>query len=831
MKLLQRLTQQREQPRPPTAGRLWLERVGRTFAPTGTKPSWLGTQSRFYVAIAVTVVSLTSAVGLKFYNAPKLDVGKNAPQTIYAPASARVEDKRATELKQKDARRNIITILMLDPALTQQVRAEIQLELNQGNNLRQLAGAFPFMAIADLSLVTQVYLRKASEDDWQRILNQVDPTSSLATLKPEFAPQVKPSSKPTAVSPEQRRAIAELLACRRTFKVSEYVELLQMIAQVRLQYADALGSLPQSEPTTQATDAKNLIYDPAFLDLPDVDWQRAQPRINQIAEIILTQGIPPGLPQEVLENTIKLQLKGTVTPAAELFATRLLLQTLRPNLVSDVERTRLSAEQAAQNVEPEFVAVRQGDVIVRGGQEITSPQFALLDHFNLSRRGINWTGLIAFGVVVSGAVGMYCWLERRFHSGVRRRDRLMIWLLCLSAPLLIVLRVPSTNLPAVGLLVGSFYGSPLGVTVAGLLSVLLAGGMEIPWSQLLSSSAAGLVCGWMAGRLRSREELALLGTGVGVLQGCLYLVFNVASGMVWYTLLGSAGIHALMGLAWCIVAIGISPYLEQVFDLVSTIRLVELANPNRPLLKQLAAKTPGTFQHTLFVATLAEAAARALGCNVELVRTGTLYHDIGKMHDPQGFIENQMGGPNKHDLINDAWKSAEIIKKHVSEGLVMARKYRLPKAVQAFIPEHQGTMLIGYFYHHAQEWAKRHPNPDGTLPEIREADFRYDGPIPQSRETGIVMLADSCEAALRSLKDATYEEAIGMINKILRARWQDQQLVGSGLTREDMGKIATIFVEVWQQFNHQRIAYPKLAPTISPPRPEGASPTAIRHGK
>jgi hypothetical protein len=226
------------------------------------------------------------------------------------------------------------------------------------------------------------------------------------------------------------------------------------------------------------------------------------------------------------------------------------------------------------------------------------------------------------------------------------------------------------------------------------------------------------------------------------------------------------------------------------------------------MLKRLASEAPGTFQHTLFVSTLAEAAARALGCNVELVRAGTLYHDIGKMHDPLGFIENQMGGPNKHDTLNDPWQSAEIIKKHVSEGLVMARRCRLPKAIQAFIPEHQGTMPISYFYHQALERTKE--NPDLIA---NEADFRYSGPIPQSRETGIVMLADSCEAALRSLKDATPEDALAMVNRILRARWQDNQLVESGLSRAEMTCIAEVFIQVWQQFNHQRIPYPKAALT------------------
>lgn len=269
--------------------------------------------------------------------------------------------------------------------------------------------------------------------------------------------------------------------------------------------------------------------------------------------------------------------------------------------------------------------------------------------------------------------------------------------------------------------------------------------------------------------------------------------------------------QGIYGIISSVVALGLSPYLEHVFDLVTPIRLAELANPNRPLLKRLASEAPGTFQHTVFVASLAEAAARALGCNVELVRTGTLYHDIGKMHDPLGFIENQMGGPNKHDLLNDPWRSAAIIKKHVTEGVVMARKHRLPKAVQAFIPEHQGTMTISYFHHQAKEAAAADP----TV-VVDEQNFRYDGPIPQSPETGIVMLADSCEAALRSMQEATPEEALALVNRILRARWKDNQLAESGLTREHMTTIAEIFVQVWQQYNHKRIAYPKAALASTP---------------
>ncbi|PSB28191.1 hypothetical protein C7B82_14800 [Stenomitos frigidus ULC18] len=768
-----------------------------------------GSASRSYLLVAVTVASLTSVIGHRFYNAPKLDVGKAAPQTIFAPAATTVEDTKATEEKRKVARKEATSVLMLDPLINERIEQTIQQHLNQGNELRQLAGSFPFAKTAILSLPVQTYLRQASAQDW----NQIATAANRVPTRLEIA-AARREPKTVGLDANQQKAFTELRSYRRTVDATGYSTLVEAITRARSRYVVAFKSLPQAPAPETINPVGKPVYNASLLNLTDPEWRQTQTRTLQAADRILAQGIPTGLPQSILDEAVKLQVKDWVPAEAETIATNMLLASLQPNLVRDEIQTRLMAERAAQDVKPEMVSIRQGEAIVHAGETITTADFALLDDFKLSRRGVDWVGLMGFGIVIGGAVGVYWLLERRFHPGMRCRDRVLIVLLTLSTPVLLALHVPSTNLPAVGLLVGSFYGSPLGVAVAVLLTFCLPIGTVLPVSHLLSSTVGGILCGFMAGRLRSREELALLGAGVGVVQGVLYLLFNVVSGAGLYTLLGSTVIHGLIGLAWSIVAIGISPYLEQLFDLVTTIRLVELANPNRPLLKQLAAKTPGTFQHTLFVATLAEAAARSLGCNVELVRAGTLYHDIGKMHDPLGFIENQMGGPNKHDLIDNPWKSAEIIKKHVSEGIVMARKYRLPKAVQSFIPEHQGTMMIAYFYHQAQQRVQDGLAQGKSMPPIKEAEFQYDGPAPQSRETGIVMLADSCEAALRSLKDATPKEALSMINKILRARWQDKQLIESGLTREEMSQIAAVFVEVWQQSNHQRIAYPSKPVSI-----------------
>ena len=721
----------------------------------------------------VSVVSLTSVIGVRFYNQPKLDVGRIAQETINAPSDANVPDLKTTDEKRKAAEIGAIPVLVIDNAVNQDIEQTIQKVLAQGASIRNIAEPFPFVNTGILSTEVQRYLRGVPEREWQDLIAQVE---QVSVQIPSTTPSKTPSKKnPTKFTDWQEANLVEirqhtlrqLQAYRQRTTEVEFSQLLSDVTQARWRYAASLNSFSQK-----------------------------------------SQGIAPGVPDEILKKAIEVHIKYTIPLETQLFATNLLNQVLKSNLVKDPEATRHRAELVAQKIEPVLVNISMGEVIVNRGQKITQRDFVLLDYFGLSERGINSKGLIKLVGLVSLGVGIVLLVEWKFHRGLRRRDRLLLLLLTLSTPIIILLKLPLINLPAVGLLVGSFYGSAVGVTVVGLLSILLPIGMEIDNFHLLASAVGGLVGSLLAGQSRSREELALLGLEVGIAQGAVYLIFNLmasaTAGSIWYVMLKVVGLQVLEGVAWSIVALGLSPYLEHLFDLITPIRLAELANPNRPLLKKLATLAPGTFQHTMFVATLAEAAAQELGCNVELVRTGTLYHDIGKMHDPLGFIENQMGKTNKHDTIDDPWESAKIIKKHVSEGLVMAKKYRLPKAIQSFIPEHQGSMQIAYFYYHAQQLAKENPEL-----EVREDDFRYDGPIPQSKETGIVMLADSCEAALRSLKDATHEEALNMVNKILKARWQDNQLIDSGLTRAEMAKIAEIFVRVWEQVNHKRIAYPK----------------------
>jgi cyclic-di-AMP phosphodiesterase PgpH len=761
----------------------------------------------FLVILALSIVALTSVVGYRFYNQPQLTVGKISPLTIKAPFSAEFEDSQTTLQRRQEVQTGIIPILKQDEALTHEITAKLASYLKQIDGLRKIAAPFPFASPKALSLTSQKYIRLCAESEFKAVLASA--IENYATQTDQEPPQPQSQNLTLEKRPDfnlgLQKVATELKTYRENNSAAQFNNLIAQITLTRYRYSQAWEHIPQSN--IAHLDEKELIV---LLDLTEKEWKVTKKTILRTAERILTQGISLGLPSNLLEQAVTAQLNPDIPDVTEPIAYNLLLSTLQPNLEEDRNATRNIAEKAAMAINSVVVAVEQGEVIVEQGEKITQADFVLLDGFKLSQRGVNWRGIELSATVVGGIVGLFLLIQRRIYSSIRHRDYLLLCLLAISAPLLSLLEFPYTSLPAIGLLVSSFYTPGLAICQVILVTVLVMfSDQNFGSVHLLSGLVGGLITAIFAGRLRSREAISKLGIAVGLSQIGVYLITNLilsaSATTIWSAILPDAITCGLFGVAWVVVAIGISPYLERFFDLITPIRLAELSNPNLPLLKRLATEAPGTFQHTMFVASLAEAAARELNCNVELVRAGTLYHDIGKMHDPLGFIENQMGEPNKHDEIDDPWVSAEIIKKHVSEGLVMAKKYGLPKAIRDFIPQHQGSLLIVYFYFQAKQKAEALGIP------LVEADFRYLGPVPQSREAGILMLADGSEAALRSLADATPKQALATLQKIFKSRWQDRQLVDSGLAYDELPIIAEVFIRVWEQFNHKRIVYPKGA--------------------
>jgi putative nucleotidyltransferase with HDIG domain len=317
-----------------------------------------------------------------------------------------------------------------------------------------------------------------------------------------------------------------------------------------------------------------------------------------------------------------------------------------------------------------------------------------------------------------------------------------------------------------------------------LLSCVVGGTVAVMALRGKSHRAQALLCGIYA----ALSSLVVM-TAVGLMTNNDSLA--VLTNALWS--MGGAVIAALL-------CIGFQPLFEIIFNLATPSKLMELANPNQPLLRRLLIEAPGTYHHSIIVANLSEAAAEAIGANLLLARVGAYFHDVGKLKRPLYFKENQMGD-NPHDH-TDPYVSSAIVTAHARDGLQMAKKYRLPMEIEKIIMEHHGDTPVMFFYHKALQQA------DGNPVDIQ--DFRYDGTRPSMKESAIVMLADTIEAAVRSMPDPTPQRIEEFIEQLVRGKLEDGQLSDSPLTLRDIDKICDALTTVLIGVFHERIEYPTV---------------------
>ncbi len=482
----------------------------------------------------------------------------------------------------------------------------------------------------------------------------------------------------------------------------------------------------------------------------------------------------------------------------------------RTNLRSDSFLSQRRIEDLLTRQGLPTIRVRRNDLITRQGEPISPQSFDVLEHFDLVNHRPRPLAWLARFTESMAACGVMLLVMRRWRASLEPRQALLalamlvvvqgfkLWLGDQANPL--ALLVPPTLLLAQGL------GTAAGLAwlaVASLLWPFPVEGLLVP--QLAVAALVAAIAAVMAGRQRNRAQLLqvalLLPVGAMLLQWLLIQVFNLSGLDAGHGPISGSDLlqEALLVAGLLMAGLLLAPLVESFFGLLTRARLMELADLERPLLRRLSKEAPGTFEHTLMICGLAEEGARAIHADVDLIRTGALYHDVGKLHGPQWFIENQEHGANPHDELDDPFASAAILQAHVDEGLKLARRYRLPRPLADFIPEHQGRLKMGYFLYQARE----------RDPAVSEEQFRYRGPAPRSRETAILMLADGCEAALRSLPPGTTEvEARAMVRRLVEARQNDGQLDGSGISRAELELVIRAFVQVWRRMRHRRIPYP-----------------------
>jgi putative nucleotidyltransferase with HDIG domain len=339
-----------------------------------------------------------------------------------------------------------------------------------------------------------------------------------------------------------------------------------------------------------------------------------------------------------------------------------------------------------------------------------------------------------------------------------------------------------------------FYGT---VTLALIVSAIRGN----DYSVFLASLASGSLAVYTVRDIKNRSQIfrSILYIMVGYSMSIISLgLERYDSAMNILTELGYAGINSVFS---PILTYGFSIFFERVFRISTDITLLELSDFNHPLLKELATKAPGTFHHSVVIGSLAEGAAEFVGANPLLARVGAYYHDVGKIVKPEYFIENISGGKNKHDKLTPSMSTLIIIS-HVKEGIDLAKKYKIPKKVLDFIPMHHGTTLVKYFY----EKALRKRN---LKEEVREINFRYPGPKPVSKETAIVMLADTIEASVRSMSEPTVSKIESLIEDVVKTRLLEGELDNCNLTIQDLSKIRESFLKIFVGIHHKRLKYPE----------------------
>lgn len=549
----------------------------------------------------------------------------------------------------------------------------------------------------------------------------------------------------------------------------------------------------------------------------------------------LTTALSNGLSADALDrvkNASVQELRATtLSDALKDIGVSVLGAYMQPTYVVDEQKTSQSRESAAAAVEP--VMINRGDVIVSAGSEISEAQMALLRELDLVRSDESDL-LLAMGVIVYLLAVYALFLVYLLLCKKQVLENIKSMLIICAAVVIVMLSLLLTNpvsnhltlgLMAVlltALLVGESPALAVCLVMAASIG-LVAGGRGAAMMQLdsmtmtASSIAAGVAAVFMLRFSKKRGTIVLSGAVGGAAAAVVIIGIYVMVGKGVWVVLEDAAWAAGSCIFSAVFCVGTLSIWENLFDIATDARLNELLNTNHPLLKQLMTEAPGTYQHSVMVAALAEGAAEAVGANPLLARVGAYYHDAGKLRRPLYFKENQKSGENIHDAMSAA-DSASVIISHQRDGVTLLNKFKLPSAVVQIAAEHHGNTMMAYFYHKAtKEAGAQPPNPKA---------FRYPGCKPSTRESAIVMLADSSEAAVRSLGDTTRESMEEMVHKVIRGKMDDGQLNAAPITLQELAKIERSFLKTLFGLLHERIEYPE----ISRREPDDAGPARKQGG-
>lgn len=491
--------------------------------------------------------------------------------------------------------------------------------------------------------------------------------------------------------------------------------------------------------------------------------------------------------------------------------------TIRPNCFIDLEHTKFLKDQAYNSVmQSNKVVINANERIVSIGDVITDDIFIMLEELNMIQDGkTNYFFYISVFLIT---VVLFVLLFSFYFSVLKVKkpikQELLITGTVIILTLLLARLMPKAYLYATPIFIGVMLITLLTnnerIALVSNLVISLCVSFMTNWDTifLVTSICVGpLAIHFVKKFMKKRSGIALSGIIVGGISIIVVIAFEMYYSSPWIDIGKNSALVFLGGFASGIITLGVLSLFESIFDVVTQFKLLELSNPNQPLLKRLMQEAPGTYHHTIRVANLAEHATEAIGGDPLLARVGAYYHDIGKLQRTEFFSENQYPGNNPHDLLNRPDLSKNVIMEHVSYGKELARKHKLPSLIDKFIDQHHGTTLVAYFYNKAKA--------DGKYGEVNEEDYRYPGDKPDSKETAVVMLADSVEAAVKSLdfseEGLTQKKLSDFIDKIIRPKYEDGQLDQTDLTISDLAEIRNAFLDMYKgQFSSRNVNYREM---------------------
>jgi putative nucleotidyltransferase with HDIG domain len=589
-----------------------------------------------------------------------------------------------------------------------------------------------------------------------------------------------------------------------------------------LQYITLVRDDENATPEQKAADIASLSdikLKPAtlasILELPDARWEAIQQESLSVLEQVMRRPIREQ-DIESVQKTVPSLVSLALNEQQAGLVVELVSAFIVPNSLLSKKLTQEAQQAARDAVQPVIQEYKVGEIIILRGQIITPVEFEALQKFGLIEKTSPWqsyAGAAALVIMIAAFVNLY-FSRRHLPFQFEARSMILVALIFILFIVSARLTIPNrTVLPyafplaAMGLLIATLFGLETGIVFSIALALLvtynLPNMLDLTPYYLLSSLTGVLVLG-NARRVWTffRAGMATAGAGIAMLLAFRFPFVQMDA----VALLQLTGAAIFNGLAASSIALLLQYFLAQSLGLTTALQLIEISRPDFPLLQFFLRNAPGTYQHSLQVANLAEQAAEAIGADALLTRVGALFHDVGKAMNPMFFVENQpQDQVNTHEDLAPQ-ESAEAIISHVNEGIVLAHKHRLPRRIDDFILEHHGTMITRYQYNQAVEAA------GGDASQVDKEKFRYPGPSPRSRETALLMLADGSEARARAERPQDEEAIRNIVRSTIDVAQKQGQLDNTQLTLRDLSLITEVFVNILRGTHHPRISYPKESP-------------------